>query len=44
MIEINKQFADLTKRNAEYMIKLNRALNAQGYDPEKKATALNEGL
>lgn len=42
MIEINKQFADLTKRNAEYMIKLNRALNAQGYDPEKKATALNE--
>ena len=42
IVEINKQFSDLTKRNAEYMIKLNRALNDQGYDPEKKATALNE--
>lgn len=42
IVEINKQFSDLTKRNAEYMIKLNKALNDQGYDPEKKAIALNE--
>ena len=42
IIEINKQFSDLTKRNAEYMVKLNKALNDQGFDPEKKATALQD--
>lgn len=42
IVEINEKFSDLTKRNAEYMVKLNRELNDQGYDPEKKATALEE--
>lgn len=40
--EINNQFSDLTKRNAEYMVKLNKALNEQGFDPEKKEIALQD--
>lgn len=42
IVEINAKFSNLTKRNAEYMVKLNRELNNQGYDPEKKAIALKE--
>ncbi|WP_290033423.1 DUF1129 family protein [Ligilactobacillus cholophilus] len=42
IIEINNHFSDLTKRNAEYMIKLTKALTDLGYDPEKRATALHE--
>lgn len=42
IVEISNHFSDLTKRNAEYMIKLNKALDDLGLDPEKKATALED--
>lgn len=42
IVEMNEKFSDLTKRNAEYMVKLNRELSSQGYDPEKKEAALKE--
>lgn len=42
VIRINEQFAGLTKRNTEYMVKLSRALDEEGYDPSKKELALKD--